>query len=388
MADETFRPHKRPITHTPSPQANEAQNKLEQMAQIRQAAADTNATDESASNEPVEMGGDTGSFAIQGHVPPQFQQALRRAQEEEAQDEQPPQAPRPRTRQQPQMQQYTNQSADMRITGSNKLEELLAGIRQKAGVYEKIELPSKGKFYDGTDGPTDGILHVRSMTGEEEQILATPRFVRKGQAINMIFQNCVQERINPDKLLTADRTYLLIFLRGISYTPAYDVEVRCSNCDAKFATVIDLNSLWVDPCPDDFDPGILSGTLPTTGYHYRYRLSRGVDETQLQEYREHKMKGFDTAGKPDDTLIYRTAQLLVDIEGLDNKHELLALLKRLPISDVSHLRNAVKEPPFGVDTNIEIPCPSCMSDFTVDLPLEANFFFPRKKTDSRNTTQA
>ena len=170
MADETFRPHKRPITHTPSPQANEAQNKLEQMAQIRQAAADTNATDESASNEPVEMGGDTGSFAIQGHVPPQFQQALRRAQEEEAQDEQPPQAPRPRTRQQPQMQQYTNQSADMRITGSNKLEELLAGIRQKAGVYEKIELPSKGKFYDGTDGPNkfwprqDLCVRVRLLT--------------------------------------------------------------------------------------------------------------------------------------------------------------------------------------------------------------------------------
>ncbi|WP_447516277.1 hypothetical protein, partial [Clostridioides difficile] len=64
------------------------------------------------------------------------------------------------------------------------------------------------------------------MTGEEEQILATPRFVRKGQAINMIFQRCLKEQFRPEQFLTIDRTYILIYLRGISYSPNYDVEVK------------------------------------------------------------------------------------------------------------------------------------------------------------------
>ena len=48
------------------------------------------------------------------------------------------------------------------------------------------EFPSKGRFY--TDIP--GVLHVKPMTGVEEQILATQRIVKKGKAIDAIFRNC------------------------------------------------------------------------------------------------------------------------------------------------------------------------------------------------------
>jgi hypothetical protein len=44
------------------------------------------------------------------------------------------------------------------------------------------------------------------MTGEEEQILSTPRWVKKGKAIDMIFRRCIKEPINTDELLSVDRT--------------------------------------------------------------------------------------------------------------------------------------------------------------------------------------
>jgi len=377
MADETFRPQRRPITDedvsqgAPAPEqagptAN--QQKLDQMAEMRQQVAE-----EAGQTTPQSPSDGERGFEVQGPIPPAMQKAIQQKRQQGAEPA------RGRTREAPQA------GPQMRVTGSNKLEELLAAIQDKTTVYEPVELPSKGKFYDGVDGPTDGIVHLRPMTGEEEEILATPRFVRKGQAINMIFKRCMQEKsFDPQKFVTADRTYLLIYLRGISYTPEYDVEVRCTECETKFATVVDLNSLYVDQCPADFALESLSGTLPTTGLSYTYRLSRGADEQDIQEHRDRKMKGFDTAGMADDTLIYRTAQLLESIEGLTDKHELVQLLKRLPINDVAHLRNTVNDPPFGVDTNVEINCPSCLADFTVDLPLEANFFFPRRKTASQN----
>ena len=88
----------------------------------------------------------------------------------------------------------------------------------------------------------------------------------------------------------------------------------------------------------------------------------------------------------DDTLIYRTAQLLNHIDGITRKDELQVLLKNLPINDVSYIRGLINEPPFGVDTNVEIVCPSCLQDFSIDLPLEANFFFPRRQKKAK--TQA
>lgn len=266
--------------------------------------------------------------------------------------------------------------SQIRAQGSAQLEDLIAGLKPKY-VYDEVVLPSKGNFYDGKDGPTDGVLHIRPMTGEEEGILATPRYVRQGTAINMIFHRCLQEQsFRPEDLLSTDRTFLLICLRGISYTPKYDVEVKCPDCERKFQTKIDLNSLIVNDCPLDFRPP-LSDTMPISGYKFNYRLSRGKDEQALQEYRDRQLKLWGDTGA-DDTLIYRTALLLDDIEGLREKHELQMLIKKLPIQDVAFLRNTITDPPFGIDTKCTITCAGCLHDFDVDLPLEAGFFFPRQ----------
>lgn len=298
------------------------------------------------------------SVKISGNIPPAFRQALRMVRGELPTGE-------------------TQASSQARPQGSAALEDLIHGLREKANLYDEVVLPSKGAFYDGKDGPTDGVLHIRPMTGEEEQILATPRYVRKGQAINMIFQRCLQEHFKTEEFLSIDRTFLLIWLRGISYSPEYEVEVKCPECDRKFNTTIDMNSLTVNDCPTGFKPP-LSDKLPVSGYRFNYRLSRGKDETEVQEYRDRHLKMFGDTGA-DDTLIYRTAVLVQDIEGLKDKKELVMLLKKLPIQDVSFLRNLIIDPPFGVDTKCQIVCPSCLADFEVDLPLEANFFFPRQK---------
>jgi hypothetical protein len=272
---------------------------------------------------------------------------------------------------------------EMRVTGSSRLEELIAGISSKGNmIYEKIELPSRGKFYNGDDGPRDGVIHLRPMTGEEEEILATPRFVKKGQAINMIFNRCMQENYYSSNFLTQDRTYILIYLRGISYTPEYDVEVKDPDSDQTFATTIDLSSLYVNYCKDDFSLDNLQDVLPVTGYKFRYRLAIGKDEQSVQEYRERRAKNFDLSAQADDTLLYRTAFLIEEIEGLSNKIEIQTLLKKLPINDVAYLRTVVNDPPFGVDTKVSINNPYTLNDFEIELPLESNFFFPRarKKT--------
>jgi phage FluMu protein Com len=266
------------------------------------------------------------------------------------------------------------------VSGSQKLQDIREQIKKASYSYEEIQLPSLGRFYDGVDGPKNGIIHVRPMTGHEEEILATPRLVKRGNAVNTIFNRCIEEDFDSDKFLTEDRTYLLIYLRGISYGTNYEVEVKCPDCTRTSPIVINLHELYVDTCPDNYDFNSLSGVLPTTQLPYTFRLSRGDDELRIQDYREKRFRPGQDTNSTDDTLLYRTALLLDNLAGLTNKHEIQLLLKDLPINDVAHLRNVISDPPFGVDTNAEVQCPRCWHEFSIDLPLEASFFFPRGKT--------
>jgi hypothetical protein len=339
MNDESFRPQKMPISKE---ELSTEKPNIQQELRERE-----------------------GGLQVKGNVPEAFLNAVQEQRGEAPVKSNP--AP-------------TRKDTSMRATGSSKLEELIAGISSKGNmIYEKITLPSRGKLYNGEDGPSDGVIHFRPMTGEEEEILATPRFVKKGQAMNMIFNRCMQENYDSSNFLTQDRTYMLIYLRGISYTPEYDVEVKDPDSDQSFATTINLNDLYVNYCDDDYSPDNLQDALPVTEYRFRYRLATGKDEQAIQEYRDRRAKNFDLSGQADDTLLFRTAHLVEEIEGLSNKLEIQTLLKKLPIQDVAYLRTVVNDPPFGVETKVSINNPYTMNDFEIELPLESNFFFPKAK---------
>lgn len=360
MSDETFRQRKKSVPDDLGDFNENEENPLEKVRQMQQAVAS-----ETGREPAPEMVNDP-PFAIGGQMPEAFKRALQQRGLSEDDVVAPTvNRPRPKTKAVPE--------SKLRVTGSEELEELLARL-QPHNNWESLELPSKGKFYENIPG----VLNIRPMTGGEEQILATPRYVRKGRAIDMIFKSCIKENINTEELLSVDRTYLLIYLRGISYTPEYDVEIKCVECGTKFNTVIDLNSLEVEACPEAFNPEDLIGTLPTSGFRYKYHLASGGDEQAITRYREARVREYGDQND-DDTLLYRTALLLDWIEGVKDRNELNLLLKKLPINDVSHLRNVINDPPFGVDTEIGIVCPACAAEFEIDLPLEANFFFPRKK---------
>jgi hypothetical protein len=265
--------------------------------------------------------------------------------------------------------------------------ESVLGMLQKFNGYDEVELPSKGKFYTRGEGPSNGILHIRRMKGHEEQILYTPRYVKRNQALNMVFKECIGEQINPDLLLSEDRTYLMIYLRGISHSQMYDVEIKCPDCTRVFQTQIDLGALPVDYCPDEFGPENLVEVLPTSGLRIRYRLATGRDDTAVTERRENRAKQWGDQVS-DDTMLYRGSLLIEDIQGVNNKAQIQHLLENLPISDMAFIRELLNEPPFGVDTKVGMVCPHCAHEFETEMPMELSFFFPKPSLAKKKLPQA
>lgn len=308
-----------------------------------------------------------------GKAPPAFYESLKEVKQQPQEEKVCAVPPKPTKSQKKQ-------------SNSLQLDELLALTKDHSYIYDEIKLPSMGVFYNGKDGPEDGILHIRPMTGEEEQILAQPRYVNKGVAIDMIFQKCIKQTYRTNEYLSIDRTYLLIWLRGISYGHEYDVEVRCPECGKKFPYTINLSDLDVNYCPATIKPPLMD-VLPKSNFKFTWHFPKGRDESLITNYKDKQAREYGESGN-DDSFIYRIALMLDDIEGLSDKTELMILLKKMHIQDVSYLKNLVNEPPFGVDTNCPITCMYCVHDFEVDLPLEAGFFSPRPKktrSDSGNT---
>lgn len=325
----------------------------------------------------VSVGGeDDGIPEPKSHMPPALQHALRQQKlakqqemmEEESVDtvfDRPTGASGPR----------------LAKTGNARVDDILDAIKNTY-QWEEIVLPSRGKFYDGKVAPKNGTLHVRQMTGDEQAILSTIRFIRQGKAMNMIFSNCVREKIKPEELLVVDRTYLMIYLRIISMGGAYEVNVRCPECDHKFETVIDLDEqIQPLPCPDDFGPANLSDELPTTKFKFTYRLPTSADEQLISDYRDKQVKKWGE-NRTDDTWFYRASVLLEELEGLTDQDDIFNVVRRLPINDVAYLQGALSDPPFGVDTKCDILCASCDRGFKIELPMESSFFFPKRKKES------
>jgi hypothetical protein len=329
--------------------------------------------------------------SISGQLPPQLQQMLQARAAQEAESVGMPPAGQPvmasqMAPHQPRPNMGFKQEADFQgnigvtNTGNASLDELLSGITNLY-QYDAVHLPSMGRLYER--GPANGTLHVRPMTGREEQYLATQRYARGNAATNAIFKNCIRENIDVSKLLVEDRTYLLIFLRGISYGTKYDVQLRCESCSESFEKVIDLDSLPVTRCPETFTADNLIDKLPVSNYRFKYRLPTGEDEVEVSEYRQRNLK--QRPDSLDDTFFHR-ATLLLDYIGNDNvtlteKHAIKALLPQMPVADINYLRNVLNEPPFGVDTDMMILCPACYNEFNVTIPMELSFFFPKNKKE-------
>jgi hypothetical protein len=349
-----------------------------------------------------------GSFEVKGNMDPRLQEKIQKRREQ-AQKEQefleqqqteaqgevqpeavqpvqepiPPTAPPPAQEVEVDAQEILQEKPRARRTisgpslGSPQLQELINRIPQDKTNYDKVNLPSKGKFYKN-EILKSGVLHIRPLLGGDEEVFATARYVKNNEAMDMIFEKVIKEPIDPTELLGIDRTYLLVYLRIISHSPSYEVEISCPDTDNKFSTEIDLNSLEVEHCPDDFGEKDLEGNLPGSKFYFRYRLPIGKDEQKILSHKNKRINMFGDSAV-DDTMTYKTAILLEEIEGITSENDLKILLKKLPAEDVNYLRNVMNDPPFGVDTQVKFISPFSANEFFQELPVEMGFFFPRLK---------
>lgn len=234
--------------------------------------------------------------------------------------------------------------------------------------------------YMDNEGNTHRQAVLRKMTGKEEAILADRRHHRNGgRLVSELLHSCLVRLGNlakngvgtVEEMYSADRNFLLLKLRTITFGSELQASYTCPSCNESFRMVEDLDELPVrmlgdDETIEDVVVDLQDGYVDKDGAEHRslrMRLPTGADESAVAP----QMRQNASLGK--NALLSRCLKTLGDLP----KHRLEAIgpkiLSELTLTDRRLIDRALNQAAPGVDLIREIACPHCGNEFRSSLDM-------------------
>lgn len=235
-----------------------------------------------------------------------------------------------------------------------------------ARFNETVHLPSNGKMYDLNE------LTIQEMTVAEEKFFLGSN---GSKPINSILKKCVVDgdKIDFEDLIEADRFYLLVRIRCLTYGEDYNVSLRCPHCNRDFEHVIKLSELEIDELDDTFHDH-WEFQLPVCGDTITMTIPKVKDNLENDKMAKRKAEKFHL-NLDEVRYIFGMMLGIEKVNGMDMiPDELYSYVSNLSGRDSAFLRKQKGDIKVGYETNLETDCPSCGDSFKFSMPLSMNFF--------------
>jgi hypothetical protein len=248
---------------------------------------------------------------------------------------------------------------------------------------EFVALPSGGRFY-----PQNHPLHnktsveIRYMTAKEEDILTSRALLKEGVALDRMLQSLIiEEGVRIDTLLIGDKNALLVAARRTGYGADYTTSVTCPSCNNTDEFEFDITDPSVTEYEQNIeqnavvltDEGNLLITLPMTNAVVECKMLTGADEMRLYKESERKAKRKQATGTMTD--MFRS--YIVSVNGQESPIVVESFIQALPARDGRILRNTYSACVPNIDLAQEFDCTSCGHTADMEVPLSADFFWPK-----------
>ena len=242
-----------------------------------------------------------------------------------------------------------------------------ASVDKPKSTQGVFELPCG---YLDPEGQLHTEVEVREITGHEEDLLGS-KSVPHHKKIGLLVSRCITRigditdpgkiAVLANELTVGDRVFLMFAIRRTSLGDEYPFRNTCPECGYKGLFNLDLSELEVKKMTDP-RKRIFDSVLPS-GKSVRFRPLQGKDEETLAK-----------ASSSNDAM---TLAILARLEMLDDAPPTLVAVKNLGLQDRNFLRSAFDDIEGGVDTTLDMQCPSCMAEFEQELEVgQAGFFSP------------
>ena len=250
---------------------------------------------------------------------------------------------------------------------------------------EMVSLPSQGRYYpEGHPLCGETTVEIRYMTAKDEDILTSRALLKEGIAIDRLLQNIlVNKEINVNSLLIGDKNALIVASRITGYGTEYSTNVTCPSCNTVGEYAFDLDAedgaTDVESALEKYE-ATASAThtftveLPLTRAAVECRLLTGIDELKLakEAQRQSKKKQGET------TLTSQLGAFIVSVNGESDHLTKVAFIQNLPARDSRYLRTFYSDITPNLDMNQTYECASCGYTADMEVPLTADFFWPKR----------
>ena len=108
---------------------------------------------------------------------------------------------------------------------------------------EVLDLPSQGKVYPLEHPLSSGQVRIKLMTAKEEDILSSSNLIKKGLAIDTLFESILVDGIKGDDIVIGDKNAIILATRMLGYGPEYTFEFYSPKIGDTVETTMDLSKV-------------------------------------------------------------------------------------------------------------------------------------------------
>lgn len=249
---------------------------------------------------------------------------------------------------------------------------------------EFVDLPSKGQYYP-ENHPLHGqdTVEIKFMTAKEEDILSSKTLIKQGVAIDRLLKSVIiDNRVNPDTLISGDRNAILVATRITGYGADYETKITCPSCMTSTDYSFDLGEVEVRTADDleqndsyeITEEGTIITTTPLSKVQVEMKMMTGKDENYLSRLIESKRK----KKLPETTLTDTLKILIVSLNGETSKDLINQFIKILPARDSRYLRSTYEKASPNVDMTQNFECSTCGYVTDLEVPFTTDFFWPKQ----------
>jgi hypothetical protein len=244
----------------------------------------------------------------------------------------------------------------------------------------ELELPMG---YEDQDGRVHRTVVLRKMTGRDEAVMADKRYRNNGaKMITELLGNCLVRLGDLDspgprvvqRLFSADRHFLLVRLREITFGPYMRATYSCTTCHQATECTEDLAELEVVPLedgqlPEDMVVRLDDGYVDRAGNIYdsmAFRYPVGSDEERIApQARENASHGKNA-------LLARCLRTMGDMPTPKLEALGSAIFADLTLADRALIDTAMNNGGPGIKLRRTITCDGCGRDYSASLDM-SNF---------------
>lgn len=237
--------------------------------------------------------------------------------------------------------------------------------------YEIVSLPSKGLFYK--DGLKE--ISIEYLTSKDEDLLTTPSFIEDGSVINRLLERkIITKNVNPNNLLSGDRSALILFLRTSSYGQYYNVSVPDPRTGVSFDAEVDLLKLKYKKIEKKPDENLeFSVDIPMRKKTVKFKLLTSGEEEIILKNADARQEAYGL-----DHSEFNTMRLKASIKEINGNRDRLYIDKFvdvMPSGDAFTIRKEILTVSPDVDMKYKFKA-SDGFEFIAPLSMGMDFFFP------------